>query len=286
MDYFSLRIRLLVLAMLVLYYVSLVLCGIYNQISVWPNTLLIIIMVAGLMGGFVIGLITAVLAVFLHASSVVYVISFGDIKSFSYYEVIWVFVYPIMGLLTGYTKHLIDQAQKRVDDAIADIEALTQVDEATKFYNRRRLFLDLRDELNRAIRYGTQFTLIFIRPLHFKEMGMMYGEEMLNAMLSKVADVIRENSRETDRKARFADDILAVIAPDGADKLGVLISRLKKQMIPIEYIKNGEEHSFDIQLRIGEATYPDDGENIDELVATAENHLEGYSPESMNNDKD
>jgi len=284
MDYFSLRIRLLILAMFMLYYVSLVLCGIYNQISVWPNTLLILIMASGLMGGFVIGLIVAIVAVFLHASSVVYVISFGDIKSFSYYEMIWVFIYPIMGLLTGYTKHLIGKAQRRVDDAIADIEVLAQVDEATKFYNRRRLYLDLRDELNRAIRYSTQFTLIFIRPLHFKEMGMMYGEEMLDATLAKVADVIRANSRETDRKARYSDDILAVIAPDGAEKLGILITRLKRQMIPIEYIKDGEEHSFDIQLRIGEATYPEDGENIDELVATAESHLEGYAPEA--NDKE
>lgn len=276
MTRFSLRTRLLVFCAFVLVYVALTVFALYNHLSTLPYTLLIITATAGLFGGTLIGTMVSVLAVFVHAASVVFGISFHELLLFSYYQVIWLIFYPIMGVITGSFKRMVDQAEKRLEDMMTDHDSLVQYDEITGFYNRRRFFLDLRDEVNRAKRYKNDVTLILIRLSFSRELGSIYGYEAVDALLKRVADIILENTRASDRKARFDVDVIAVIAPQPQNTLTVLIERLKEKMVPIDYIVNGIRQTVEVRLEVGVASYPEDATTESALITLAESRLEGY----------
>ncbi|UCE27483.1 MAG: diguanylate cyclase [Candidatus Coatesbacteria bacterium] len=270
------RTRLLVFCAYVLVYVALVVFALYNDLSALPYTLLIFAASAGLFGGTVVGTIVSVVAVFVHAASVVFGVSFQEILVFSYYQVIWLVLYPIMGVITGYLKRITDNAEKSLDDMIVDHDSLVQHDEVTGFYNRRRFFLDLRDEITRAERYENKITIIFIRLSFSRELGSIYGQEAVDALLKRVADIILENTRATDRKARFNEDIIAVIAPQPPSTLSVLIDRLKEKMVPVDYIVDGVRQVIEVRLEVGVVAYPDDATTESALITLAESRLEGY----------
>jgi diguanylate cyclase (GGDEF)-like protein len=231
---------------------------------------------AGLFGGTLVGTIVSVVAVFAHAASVVFGVSFQEILVFSYYQVIWLVLYPIMGVTTGYFKRMIDGAEKRLEDMIADHDSLIQHDDITGFYNRRRFFLDLRDEITRAKRYENEITIILIRLSFSRELGSVYGQEAVDTLLKRVADIILENTRATDRKARFDEDVIAVIAPQPPSTLSVLVDRLKEKMVPIDYIVDGVRQTIEVRLEVGVVAYPEDAKTESALITLAESRLEGY----------
>lgn len=276
MTHFSLRTRLLVFCAYVLVYVALVVFTLYNNLSAWPYTLLMFAATAGLFGGTLVGTIVSVVAVFAHAASVVFGVSFQEILVFSYYQVIWLVLYPIMGVTTGYFKRMIDGAEKRLEDMIADHDSLIQHDDVTGFYNRRRFFLDLRDEITRAKRYENEITIILIRLSFSRELGSVYGQEAVDTLLKRVADIILENTRATDRKARFDEDVIAVIAPQPPSTLSVLVDRLKEKMVPIDYIVDGVRQTIEVRLEVGVVAYPEDATTESALITLAESRLEGY----------
>jgi diguanylate cyclase (GGDEF)-like protein len=276
MTHFSLRTRLLVFCAYVLVYIALIVFALYNNLSAWPYTLLMVAATAGLFGGTLVGTIVSVVAVFAHAASVVFGISFHELLVFSYYQVIWLILYPLMGVITGSFKRMIDGAEQRLEDMIADHESLIQHDEITGFYNRRRFFLDLRDEITRAKRYDNEITLILIRLSFSRELGSVYGHEAVDALLKRVADIILDNTRATDRKARFDEDVIAVIAPQPPSTLSVLLDRLKEKMVPIDYIVDGARQIIEVRLEVGVASYPEDATTESALITLAESRLEGY----------
>jgi diguanylate cyclase (GGDEF)-like protein len=273
---FSLRTRLMIFSTFVLMYVALTVFALYNQLSVWPYTLLMLTASAGLLGGILAAVLVSIAVLFLHASSVVYEMSLQKFSVFSYYQVIWLILYPLVGVVTGFVKRMITNAERQLAELIADRNALVEHDEVTGFYNRKRFFLDLRDEMVRGKRFENEVTVVFIRPSFLREAGTAIGQEVKEVLLKRVADVLIENTRVTDKKARYDDDIIALIIPQPPDTLPVLIRRLKDCMVPIEYMVSDERYTVDVRLETSMASYPDDATSESALVALAEDRLEVY----------
>jgi diguanylate cyclase (GGDEF)-like protein len=260
----------------VLMYVALTVFALYNQLSVWPYTLLMFTATVGLFGGVLAAVVISVVAIFLHASSVVYEMSLQKLSAFSYYQIVWFVLYPMVGVITGFVKRIINNAEKQLMELVTDREALIQFDEVTGFYNRKRFFLDLRDELARAKRFGNEVTVVFIRPAFSPEAVTVYGQDVTGVLLGRVAEIIKENTRVTDRKARYEDDIITLIIPQPPDTLPVLIQRLRGCMVPIEYMVGEERQIVDVRLETSMASYPEDATSESALVELAENRLEVY----------
>jgi diguanylate cyclase (GGDEF)-like protein len=276
MDRFSFRARLTIFSTFVLMYVALTVFALYNQLSVWPYTLLMFTATVGLFGGVLAAVVISVVAIFLHASSVVYEMSLQKLSAFSYYQIVWFVLYPMVGVIAGFVKRIINNAEKQLMELVTDREALIQFDDVTGFYNRKRFFLDLRDELARAKRFGNEVTIVFIRPAFSPEAVTVYGQDVTGVLLGRVAEIIKENTRVTDRKARYDDDIITLIIPQPPDTLPVLIQRLRGCMVPIEYMVGEERQTVDVRLETSMASYPEDATSESALVELAENRLEVY----------
>jgi diguanylate cyclase (GGDEF)-like protein len=273
MDRFSLRTRLIIFSTFILMYVALTVFALYNQLSVWPYTLLMLTASAGLFGGLLAAVLVSVAAVFLHGSSVVYEMSLQKSSVFSYYHLIWLVLYPSVAVITGYVKRVISGAEDHLAELLADRDALVEHDEVTGFYNRKRFFLDLRDEIARGKRFGNEVTVVFIRPSFSREQGTVITEDVEKALLKRVAEVIQESTRVTDKKARYDDDIIALIIPQPPETLSVLIRRLEECMVPIEYVAEETPYTVDTRLETSMASYPKDATSETALVKLAESRL-------------
>ena len=86
-------------------------------------------------------------------------------------------------------------------------------DELTGLYNHRRFQEAMGDELERARRFEQPLGLVMLDIDNFKSVNDTYGHQQGDRVLSEVARVLRETSREIDSPARYGGEELAVVLP-------------------------------------------------------------------------
>jgi len=101
-------------------------------------------------------------------------------------------------------------ARKRVEEEIhyfATTDALTGV-------NNRRVFSTiLANEVERAKRYGTPFSLIMCDIDHFKRVNDTFGHQEGDAVLQRVTKLLREHTRSSDVLARWGGEEFMILVP-------------------------------------------------------------------------
>jgi diguanylate cyclase (GGDEF)-like protein len=150
-------------------------------------------------------------------------------------------------------------------------EALT--DPLTGLWNRRRLSEILPVEVDRALRFDHQLSLLIFDVDDFKAINDREGHPQGDAVLRTVADVLREKTRSIDLAARFGGDEMALILLE-TDFEGavVLAERLRSGVREVEIAtKNGE--AMEVTISVGVATLPDSAVDVEALVDAADNAL-------------
>ena len=92
------------------------------------------------------------------------------------------------------------------------LEALSVTDTLTGLANRRRLQIQIVEELNRADRYDTPLALLLIDLDRLKDVNDRYGHPSGDRALQTVAEALRQTCRTTDLAARHGGDEFAVLA--------------------------------------------------------------------------
>ncbi|TCN85589.1 PAS domain S-box-containing protein/diguanylate cyclase (GGDEF)-like protein [Vibrio crassostreae] len=95
------------------------------------------------------------------------------------------------------------------------LRMLVETDSLTGCWNRRRFDKDLNHYSNLAERYGyTQSCLALIDLDHFKSINDNHGHDQGDAALKEVAELLRNNSRDTDIVARVGGEEFAILMPE------------------------------------------------------------------------
>lgn len=130
----------------------------------------------------------------------------------------------------------------------------------------RRLFHDrLRQEIRRAQRDNTQIAVLFIDLDRFREINEVHGHDAGDILLIEAAERINTCMRESDTLARFSGDEFMAILPSIVDPGEV--ERIAQSVLGVlaEPFMVGRELAY-VSGSIGVALYPDDGNDIDELM--------------------
>jgi diguanylate cyclase (GGDEF)-like protein len=143
-------------------------------------------------------------------------------------------------------------------------------DYLTMLPNARSLFLRLDSELARCRRTLEPMTVLVCDLDGFKLVNDRFGHLEGNKVLRYVADVLRENCREYDYVARMGGDEFVILMP-GSDRDAV--NKRVAEFRSIACSAAGMLSAGVVNLSVGEAFYPDDGSDAEQLLAEADRRM-------------
>lgn len=153
----------------------------------------------------------------------------------------------------------------------AHLEALAYTDTLTELANRRAL-LERGEGLLTGVRAARRsLALLFIDLDRFKNVNDTLGHPVGDALLVEVARRFRTAMRPGDLLARLGGDEFAVVVPGaGSEVARQLADRLREHLrFPVEV----GEHRVHVQMSVGIAVHPQDGEDLATLMGRADSAM-------------
>ena len=152
------------------------------------------------------------------------------------------------------------------------------IDYLTQLPNARSLFLHLDAEMARAKRSSLRVAILVCDLDGFKLVNDRYGHLEGNKLLRNVARGLREACREYDFVARMGGDEFVLVLPGVTDEiLSQGCQRFREVVIEAGRQICGSEV---LNISIGRALFPDDGEDAEQLLAEGDRRM--YADKQQN----
>jgi diguanylate cyclase (GGDEF)-like protein len=111
---------------------------------------------------------------------------------------------------------------------VAELERQTREDSLTGLANRRRLDQRLRDEYDRAARYGRPLAVAIADIDHFKAVNDRWTHAVGDTVLKQVANVLNAGVRHTDLVARYGgEEFVLVLVETGAEAAASVCEKVR-----------------------------------------------------------
>lgn len=146
---------------------------------------------------------------------------------------------------------------------------LSETDELTGLYNRRGFAIAADPLFGQAVRYKREASMLMIDVDRLKYVNDTYGHEIGDRMLKLIAQCIGNELRQTDVVARYGGDEFVALLSETPSRGALEVSNRIKEAVTACRLDHGHKQVA-LSVSIGIATYPDDGHNIDSLLARAD----------------
>jgi len=148
---------------------------------------------------------------------------------------------------------------------------LSITDKLTGLYNRLKLDNVLQENMDRAFRYNTIFSVIIIDIDFFKNINDTFGHQVGDNVLKESAKLLKNNIRKVDLVGRWGGEEFLIVCPQtplsGAKVLALELNKIIKNYKFTTYAKN-------VTISIGCACYkPKVTSTYDEIVSNADKAL-------------
>jgi len=116
-----------------------------------------------------------------------------------------------------------------------ELEHLMLTDPLTGVGNRRMLRLQLDEEILRAQRYSRALTAVFFDLDHFKRVNDTYGHKVGDSVLTRVAESLSSNLRQSDHIGRFGgEEFVVLLTETGIEEAMTLVERMRAAVAAIQ----------------------------------------------------
>lgn len=155
-------------------------------------------------------------------------------------------------------------------------------DELTGLPNRAMFMDALSRSLSRVERRSGRLSLLFIDLDHFKEVNDRHGHTVGDLLLQAVAMRIRVCVREGDLVARLGGDEFVILVEDGDTHHEVthIAQKLQKTLQPMHQLGG---HQLLMTASMGISSYPQDGEELTDLLRNADDAMYRAKEAGRNN---
>lgn len=149
-----------------------------------------------------------------------------------------------------------------IADLFQAVKEQAITDGMTGLYNRRYFEEYIKKEAIRAMRQNQKFTVIGLDLDHLKQINDTYGHNYGDIAIKAIAEVLKSNARSIDIAARMGGEEFNLILPAVDIEGGCIAAeRIRKAIESVELDKIGH-----ITASLGVATYPDQSDDIQELL--------------------
>jgi diguanylate cyclase (GGDEF)-like protein len=151
----------------------------------------------------------------------------------------------------------------RERESRGELERLSVTDPLTGLYNRRHLMGTLANELQRSQRLRRTFSVLLLDVDHFKQYNDTQGHPAGDAVLVKIADILRHTTRGVDCVARYGGEEFVVMLIEATVSMGATVAERIRARV-------ADEGGGKVTVSIGVAEYPAHGGTPEALIASAD----------------
>lgn len=151
-------------------------------------------------------------------------------------------------------------------------ERQTTQDALTGLYNRHHFYALAEVEVERALRYHKDLTVILLDLDHFKRINEAYGHQAGDQVLKMVAQLCQPILRKVDIFARFGGEEMAILMPETNRDRALLAAARLRAMIEAEPIGT-PRGKVALTVSLGVAELKDEANNLETLLDYAERAL-------------
>ncbi len=152
-----------------------------------------------------------------------------------------------------------------------ELEHESSTDPLTGLANRKHLMERFATELNRAEAYGAKLSVVILDVDHFKHFNDTNGHPAGDVCLRTVAKILDDVTRGSDIVARYGGEEFIVVTVD-ADREQAMghAERIRAAVAKASIAGARSQPGGTLTVSAGVATYPEDGETMDDLIAAAD----------------
>jgi diguanylate cyclase (GGDEF)-like protein len=186
---------------------------------------------------------------------------------------VWIALAAALGLaaIGGGSALRSTRRARHQEGRVAAVTAAALTDPLTGVLNRRGFTDAAERELNRARRYEHPLALAFVDVRGLKAVNDSEGHLAGDELIKEVAILLRESARVHDVVGRIGGDELAVLLAEQSTRGAAAMSERVRAQVPTHRAAVGLDTLWDVT--IGTATFPDDAETLDGLLAVADRRL-------------
>ena len=181
-----------------------------------------------------------------------------------------------MGYLTKVFNEMVERLRALRDENAAinralrerndELRAQSMTDSLTGLYNRATLSELLAKEVARSKRHKHPFSILMIDIDYFKRFNDTYGHPAGDELLKRVAAIFRSLVRSCDTAARYGGEEFTILLTQTGSTGALCFAEKVRQMVSETCASDGKS----ITVSIGVATFPENGNNVEEVIHEAD----------------
>ena len=171
----------------------------------------------------------------------------------------------VTGGEVGYLTDVFNDMVARLRESRQALERLSATDPLTGLFNRRRMMEALDNEVRRSRRLKHTFAVIMADVDHFKRYNDAHGHPAGDAVLKRVAEILREASRDVDLVARYGGEEFFVLMPETEGEGAADVADRVREHLAADTLTGGA-----VTLSFGVAEFPAHGDIGETLIAIAD----------------
>lgn len=157
---------------------------------------------------------------------------------------------------------------------LGEAEKDAATDPLTGLYNRRQFFVEAREEVKKVVVHGGLISFILFDIDNFKNYNDTNGHGEGDNLLKEMSRLVTENSRKSSVVARYGGEEFIIMLPGLSKKdAGIYACRMCDTIADHPFAHREKQPLGTMSISGGVATYPTDGNSIQEVIRLADSSL-------------
>ena len=191
-----------------------------------------------------------------------------------YIDFLALLCFPVGGFLGGELSAVVEKNMFKIA-SVSELEKLVTLDGSTGFYNQQGFFKQLEEEVGRAKRYGTSFSLLLFQISNLQQLQSIYKKQDIMFIKKTVAEIVASKLRFTDCKGILDDGSISVILPQTeSEGLDIVVSKIDAAIGLIPVKLSNAKRMVRVRTLLGYAVFEDTDTDYMKLYLRAKEDLE------------